>query len=161
MRAAIYAAERGHDVTLYEKSGYLGGQLVHSDYFPFKWPIKNFKNWLVEQLGKTGVKVLLNTEPTRQMIAAGGFDAVLAATGAKVNIPDIPGLKDAAGNLKPGYMSCMDTCGREPELGKHVVIIGGSEVGMGDRHVFGGSGHDVTVLTRQGKLGHNASACTT
>lgn len=157
MRAAIYAAERGHDVTLFEKSGYLGGQLVHSDYFSFKWPIKNFKNWLVDQLGKAGVKVMMNTEPTRQMISAGGYDAVLAATGAKVNIPDIPGLKDENGDLKPGYMSCMDTCGREAELGKHVVIVGGSEVGMETAMYLCENGHDVTVLTRQGKLGHNAS----
>ena len=157
MRAAIYAARRGHDVTLYEKSGRLGGQLFHSDYFPFKWPIRNFKNWLVDQLGKSGVKVLMNTEPTRQMIAAGGYDAVLAATGAKVNIPDIPGLKDENGSLKPEYMSCLDTCGGEPKLGRHVVIIGGSEVGMETAMYLCGLGHDVTVLTRQNKLGYNAS----
>lgn len=52
MRAAIYAAQRGHDVTLYEKSGQLGGQLFHGDYFPFKWPIKNFKNWLIYGAGQ-------------------------------------------------------------------------------------------------------------
>ncbi|MBD9209398.1 MAG: hypothetical protein EGQ01_00085, partial [Ruminococcaceae bacterium] len=122
MRAAIYASQRGHDVTLYEKSGKLGGQLFHSDYFPFKWPIKNFKNWLIYELGKSNVKVIMNTKPTRQMIVASGYDVVLAATGARVNIPNIPGLKDEAGKLKPEYMSCLDTCGREPELGKHVVI---------------------------------------
>lgn len=105
MRAAIYAAQRGHDVTLYEKSGQLGGQLFHGDYFPFKWPIKNFKNWLIYELGKSGAKVVMNTEPTRQMIVAGGYDVVLAATGAKVNIPNIPGLKDENGKLKPEYMS--------------------------------------------------------
>lgn len=71
----------------------------------------------------------MNTAPTRQMIVAGGFDVVLAATGAAVNIPDIPGLKDENGKLKPEYMSCLDTCGREPELGKKVIIVGGSEVG--------------------------------
>lgn len=157
MRAAIYASQRGHDVTLYEKSNRLGGQLFHSDYFPFKWPIKNFRNWLVDQLGKSGVTVHMNTEPTQQMIVAGGYDVVLAATGAKVNIPNIPGLKDENGNLKPGYMSCLDTCGREPELGKHVVIIGGSEVGVETAMYLAGKGHDVTVLTRQNKLGHNAS----
>ena len=157
MRAAIYAAQRGHDVTLYEKSGQLGGQLFHSDYFPFKWPIKNFKNWLIYELGKSGAKVVMNTAPTRQMIVAGGYDVVLAATGAKVNIPNIPGLKDENGKLKPEYMSCLDTCGREPELGKHVVIVGGSEVGIETAMYLCGKGHDVTVLTRQKKLAHNAS----
>mgnify|MGYP004676809961 FL=1 len=157
MRAAIYAAQRGHDVTLYEKTDRLGGQLFHGDYFPFKWPIKNFKNWLIYELGKSGAKVVMNTEPTRQMIVAGGYDVVLAATGAKVNIPNIPGLKDENGKLKPEYMSCLDTCGREPELGKHVVIVGGSEVGIETAMYLCGKGHDVTVLTRQKKLAHNAS----
>lgn len=158
MRAAIYAAQRGHDVTLYEKSGQLGGQLFHSDYFPFKWPIKNFKNWLIYELGKSGAKVVMNTAPTRQMIVAGGYDVVLAATGAKVNIPNIPGLKDENGKLKPEYMSCLDTCGKEPKLGKHVVIVGGSEVGIETAMYLCGKGHDVTVLTRQKKLAHNASS---
>lgn len=157
MRAAIYCAERGHDVTLYEKSGVLGGQLFHSDYFPFKWPIKNFKNWLIYELGKSGVKVLMNTEPTQQMITAGGYDAVLAATGATVNIPSIPGLKDENGDLKPGYMSWADATRHPEALGKHVVIIGGSEVGTETAMYLCGLGHDVTVLTRQKRIAHNAS----
>ena len=157
MRAAIYAAQRGHDVTLYEKTGTLGGQLFHGDYFPFKWPIRNYRDWLVAQLGKSGVKVVMHTKPTRQMIAAGGYDAVLAATGAGVNIPSIPGLKDAQGNLKPEYMSCLGMLGHEDRLGKHVVIIGGSEVGTETAMYLCGLGHDVTVLTRQDRLAHNAS----
>ncbi len=157
MRAAIYAAERGHDVTLYEKTNSLGGQLFHSDYFPFKWPVKNFKNWLVYQLGKSGVKVIMNTEPTAQMIAAGGYDAVLAATGATVNIPNIPGLKDESGNLKPEYMSWADATRNPEKLGKHVVLVGGSEVGVETAMYLCGLDHDVTVLTRQDKLAHNAS----
>lgn len=157
MRAAIYAAQRGHDVTLYEKTGELGGQLFHGDYFPFKWPIKNFKNWLIYELGKSGVKVLMNTEPTAQMIVAGGYDAVLAATGAKLNIPDIPGLKDAQGNLNPGCMTWADAARNPEKLGKHVVIIGGSEVGTETAMYLCGLGHDVTVLTRQKRLAHNAS----
>ncbi len=157
MRAAIYASERGHDVTLYEKSGRLGGQLFHSDYFPFKWPVKNFKNWLVYTIGKSNVRVIMNTAPTAEMIAAEGYDVVLAATGAAINVPDIPGLKNENGQLKPEYMTCLDTCGRESELGKKVIIVGGSEVGTETAMYLCGLGHDVTVLTRQGRLAHNAS----
>lgn len=157
MRAAVYAAERGHDVTLYERSNQLGGQMFHGDYFSFKWPIKNFKNWLIRQLGQSGVKVLMNTELTGQMIVAGGYDAVIAATGAEVNIPDIPGIKDETGKLKPPYMSWAEGTVREQELGKHVVIVGGSEVGVETAMYLCGRGHDVTVLTRQDRLAHNAS----
>lgn len=44
MQAAITLAQRGHDVTLYEKTGVLGGQLLHSEKYSFKWPIRDFKN---------------------------------------------------------------------------------------------------------------------
>jgi NADPH-dependent 2,4-dienoyl-CoA reductase/sulfur reductase-like enzyme len=144
-------------VTLYEKTGQLGGQLFHGDYFPFKWPIRNFKNWLIYELGQSGVKVQLNTEPTPQMIVAGGYDAVLAATGAQVNIPDIPGLKDQNGDLKPEYKTWAQATVAPEQLGKQVVIVGGSEVGVETAMYLCGLGHDVTVLTRQKKLAHNAS----
>lgn len=157
MRAAIYAAERGHDVTLYEKTNELGGQLFHGDYFPFKWPIKNFKNWLIDQLGKSCVKVLMNTEPTAQMIRAGGFDAVIAATGAKINVPDIPGLKNEDGTLKENCFTWAEAARHPEKLGKNVVVVGGSEVGTETAMYLCGLGHDVTVLTRQNRIAHNAS----
>ena len=84
-RAALFARERGHEVVLYEKTGYLGGQLIHAEYASFKWPLKRFRDWLVYQLDKQGVTVRLNTEPTREELRAEGFDAVIAATGAGVS----------------------------------------------------------------------------
>ena len=158
MRAALFAAERGHDVTLYEKTGSLGGQLFHGDILPFKWPIGNYKRWLVEQIGKSSVKVIMNCEPTEDMIKAGGYDVVFAALGAQVSIPDsIKGIKNEDGSLKEGVWSCLDTFGHEAELGKKVVIVGGSEVGIETAMYLAGAGHDVTVLTRQKEVGHNAS----
>jgi NADPH-dependent 2,4-dienoyl-CoA reductase/sulfur reductase-like enzyme len=157
MRAAIFAAQRGHDVTLYEKTNQLGGQLFHGDYFPFKWPIQNYKNWLIYELGQSNVKVVMNTEPTAQMITAGGYDAVLAATGATLNIPNIPGLKDEKGQLKPEYFTWADATVAPEKLGKKVVIVGGSEVGTETAMYLCGLGHDVTVLTRQKRIAHNAS----
>lgn len=157
MRAALYAAERGHEVTLFEKSDTLGGQLFHSDYFPFKWPLKNFRNWLIAQLEKSTVTVKMNCEPTPEMIREGGFDAVLAATGATVNVPSIPGLKDETGAMKPGYMTWADAARAPEKLGKHVIIVGGSEVGTETAMYLCGLGHKVTVLTRQNRIAHNAS----
>ena len=155
MRAALYCDQRGHDVTLYEKTNTLGGQLFHADHFSFKWPVRNFKNWLVAQLNKSNVKVIMNTEPTPEMIAEGGYDVVLAATGAKINVPDIPGVKDENGVQK--YPTCLEVLGKEDTLGKHVVIVGGSEVGTETAMHLCEKGHDVTVLTRQKRLAHNAS----
>jgi NADPH-dependent 2,4-dienoyl-CoA reductase/sulfur reductase-like enzyme len=156
MRAAIEAAKRGHSVTLFEKSGVLGGQMLHADYFAFKWPMKNYKEWLIRQLDETGVQVKLNTEATPEQISAEGFDAVLAATGAVASLPNsIQGLKDAEG--KPLYKHCWEVWDKEPEMGKHVIIVGGSETGMETAIHLLRNGHDVTMLTRQNCIAHDAS----
>lgn len=156
MRAAIFAAQRGHEVVLFEKTDYLGGQLWFSEYFSFKWSILDYKNWLVAQMEKAGVEIRMNTAPTPEEITAEGFDAVLAATGATPKLPDsIKGLKDEKG--KALYPTCYDVFGKGKELGKHVIIVGGSETGVETGMYLAESGHDVTILTRQGQLAHDAS----
>ena len=158
MRAALYAAEQGHAVTLYEKTGTLGGQLFHGDYFSFKWPIRRYRDWLIRQLEESPAEVRMNTCPTPEEIEAAGYDAVFAATGAVPTLPhSIQGLYQADGTPAPGVLTCLDGIPREKELGRHVVICGGSEVGMETAMFLCENGHDVTVLTRQKELGHNCS----
>ena len=151
MDAAIYASERGHKVTLFEKSDKLGGQLLHTDFPSFKWPLRDFKDYLIRQLYKHGVTVKLGVEATPEMIENGGFDAVIAATGAVPKMPNIPGA-DAEGIWNP-----LAVYGHEAELGKKVVIVGGSETGTETGMYLAENGHDVTVLTRQDRLATDAT----
>ncbi|MBP2656518.1 MAG: FAD-dependent oxidoreductase [Firmicutes bacterium] len=151
MKAAIVAAERGHNVTLYEKNGYLGGQLRHADFSSSKWPIRNFKDFLVRQVKKAGVRVLMNTEATPEMIKADGYDAVLLALGAKPNIPDIPGVHGS--NVR----TAVTVYGDHKSLGERVVVVGGSETGTETGMYLAQSGHKVTVLTRQDRLAPDAT----
>ena len=155
MRAAIMAAQAGHAVTLYEKTGYLGGQLFHSDYVSFKWPIRDYKDWLVKQVYKNGVEVKLNTEATPDAIEAAGYDAVIAATGATPNVPKFA--QDERGNLKEGLVQLLDVFGNEDKIGNKVIIVGGSESGVETGMHLCEKGKDVTVLTRQTEVAHDAS----
>lgn len=156
MQAALTAASRGHGVTLFEKTDKLGGQLFHGDHFAFKWPIADYRNWLIRQIEKSAIKVVLNTEPTPEYISELGIDAVIAATGATPNLPSsIEGLRDADGNAL--YPTCIDIIGHEAELGHKVVIVGGSETGVETAMYLADHGHDVTVLTRQKELAYDAS----
>ena len=82
MRTAIYLADRGHKVTIYEAEGELGGAIRHSDYIPFKWTLKDYKDFLIHQVSKRDIKVVLNTRVTPDMVA-GRYDAVIAAVGAQ------------------------------------------------------------------------------
>lgn len=143
MRAALFAAERGHSVTLYEQSDYLGGQLKHADYFSFKWPLKRYRLWLIEQLKKKGVKIMLNSKATPELLKPEGYDAAIIAVGAVPKMPPVKGA-EKAGDI-------FSVWGNEGKYGKRIVVIGGSESGCETAMHLCENGHDCTVLTR-GKI---------
>lgn len=142
MEAAIYTAQRGHQVVLFEQAAVLGGQLIHGDYASFKWPIKRFKEYLITQMKKQGVEIRLGVKATPEDIRKENFDAVIAANGSKPTLPKLAGTE----NTK--YRFCIDVFGHEKEMGKRVVIVGGSETGVETAMYLAETGHDVTVLTR-------------
>lgn len=144
MVAAITAAKRGHDVSLYEKSGVLGGQLTHADVCDFKWPLRNYKNHLIDQLTKVGVKTYLNTTLTPEELKVGGFDAVIAACGAAPTLPS-----DFSGSIASNVWMPMDVFGHENELGRRVVVVGGGDIGFEAGLYLGANGHEVTVVSRR------------
>jgi NADPH-dependent 2,4-dienoyl-CoA reductase/sulfur reductase-like enzyme len=146
MKAALIAAERGHKVTLYEKNDFLGGQARHADFSPFKWPLKDFKDYLVRMLGKQGVEVLLKTEATPEMIKAKRYETVIVALGSEPIIPKISGA-DAK-----NVWTVLNVYGREKELGKNVAFIGGGQYGVETAMYLAKCGHDVTVLSSERQL---------
>lgn len=146
MKAAITAAERGHKVTLYEKNASLGGLLLNTDFDPYRWPYKRFKNYLIRQVSKAGVEVLLGTEATPDMIKARGYDAVLVASGAEPIIPKIPGTDNKT------VWDVVNVYGREKELGKDVVVVGGGKYGTQTAIYIAEAGHNVTVLSSERQL---------
>ncbi|MBE6991275.1 MAG: FAD-dependent oxidoreductase [Ruminococcaceae bacterium] len=143
MKAALTAAERGHKVTLFEKSDHLGGQLIHADKMAFKIPLRRYKEYLVRQVGKADVDVRLNTDATTEMIAAGGYDAVIAACGAVPNMLDIPGA-DASYVIPP-----IEVFGNEEKLGEKIVVVGGAMTGTETACHLSQLGKSVTLITRQ------------
>lgn len=82
MEAAWVAAYRGHDVTLYEKSGELGGQVLLAQQLPLRAELNGAVRWRKTMLDKYSVKVVLNTEVTPEVIAKENPEAVVIATGS-------------------------------------------------------------------------------
>ena len=147
MRAAITVVERGHKVTLYEKEGQLGGLLRrYSDASPYKWPFREYKDYLVRQVNKLGIDVKLNTEATPQMIKAKGYDVVMVAIGSDPVMPKIPGV-----NAKNVY-NVVDVFGKHKALGKSVAFIGAGEFGTESAMYLAKAGLDVTIMTSDDQI---------
>jgi 2,4-dienoyl-CoA reductase-like NADH-dependent reductase (Old Yellow Enzyme family)/thioredoxin reductase len=146
MEAAITAAERGHKVTLYEKTDSLGGLLKHAKYSKYKWTLNDFNEYLIRQLTKAGVDVQLNTTATPEMIKGKGYDAVIAALGAE------PVISKMSGSDGKNVFKGMDVYGRETELGRNVVFIGGGEWGVETAIFVAEKGHNVMVLSPEKEL---------
>lgn len=146
MEAAITAAKRGHKVILYEKANVLGGQLLHADFVSFKWPLRDFKDYLIRQVYKSGVTVRLGTAATTAEIESTGFDAVVLAIGSEPSIPPISGAEGG------GILNPLDVFGNEAGIGNRVILIGGSETSVETAMHLAELGRSVTVLTRQDKI---------
>ena len=145
MRTALYLTERGHKVTIYEAEAELGGAIRHADYIPFKWTLKEYKDFLIAQVHKHGIHVVLNTKATPEMIAD-RYDVVIAAVGAQPVIPAIPGADRA--NVCVATEAIMNS----EKIGKSVVVIGGGEVGVETGMFLAQNGREVTVVEMRDEL---------
>ena len=151
MRCALDLYDRGHTPVIYEKKSCLGGALCHADYADFKWPLRDYKDYLIRQVNKRGIEVHCNTEISPQEIAVCGYDVVVAALGAVPTLPPIKGLADADPVFYQKAFAFPET------LGENVVIIGGGEIGVEIGMYLSRKGHHATVLEMREKLAADAT----
>ena len=122
LTAAITAAERGHQVTLMEKSGALGGNLKIMECEPKKHDMVLYRDYLVRQLEKNKVDVRLNTPATLESVQALHPDAVICAVGSNIMIPPVKGVD------RDKVLTFIDAFYKPETLGKDVIIVGGGIV---------------------------------
>jgi len=135
LAASTIAAERGHDVTLYDSGSEIGGQFNVAKLIPGKEEFYETLRYFGEMIKKHGVKLQLNTRVAAEDLAGKGFDEIILATGIAPRTPEIPGVERE--NVI-GYLDAL--LGRKP-VGKRVAIVGA-----------GGIGFDVAeYITHQGK----------
>jgi 2,4-dienoyl-CoA reductase-like NADH-dependent reductase (Old Yellow Enzyme family)/thioredoxin reductase len=139
MQAAITAAERGHDVTLCEKTGSLGGALKYAADVSFKQDLDRFKEYQIRKVGSLAIRVLLNTEVTPELVALEGPDVVIAAVGAEPMVPHIPGVD------KKSVILAADAYCERREIGR-VAVIGGGLVGCEIGLHLAQQGKDVAII---------------
>jgi 2,4-dienoyl-CoA reductase (NADPH2) len=124
MACATSAAERGHAVTLFEKSARLGGQLNLARNVPGKEEFDETVRYFSVMANKHGVDVRLGTPATAEMLAAGGFDDIVIATGIAPRRPDIPGINH------PKCVSYVDVLSGKVVAGRRVAVVGAGGIGF-------------------------------
>ena len=140
MEAAARAAERGHDVTLWEKDSKLGGAINLAIVPPKKEELKNIIEYFPRRLEQMKVDVKLGKEATPEAVLEFAPDAVIVAVGAQPLIPKINGME------KRKVVTFPEVLSGTVELGKKVVVIGGGFVGCETADFIAAKGKTVTVI---------------
>ncbi|WP_203555569.1 NAD(P)/FAD-dependent oxidoreductase [Bacillus sp. B15-48] len=143
VEAARAAAERGHQVTIYEKRNQLGGNLNVASKLTYKERLKVFKIWHARQLEKLGVTVHLNSEITENSVELERADQIIVALGEKPFIPDIKGIEEA--NVVEVVQAHLQP---EAVKGENIVIAGGSKSGFDFALELAIQGKNVTVVEK-------------
>ncbi|MDX5405819.1 MAG: NADPH-dependent 2,4-dienoyl-CoA reductase [Chromatiaceae bacterium] len=121
---SVYAAQRGHEVHLFDKSHQIGGQFNYAKQIPGKEEFHETLRYFGRMLELHAVKLHLNSLQTVESLTAGGFDEVVLATGI---VPRDIGLP---GSDHPKVLSYLDVLRDHKAVGKHVAIIGAGGIGF-------------------------------
>ncbi|OGV44101.1 MAG: NADPH-dependent 2,4-dienoyl-CoA reductase [Legionellales bacterium RIFCSPHIGHO2_12_FULL_42_9] len=119
---ASVAAERGHQVTLFEKQGELGGQFNLAKRIPGKEEYQHTLNYFSYQLAKFQVTIELNTDAGIEQLQH--YDEIILATGVTPRMPDIVGIDN------PRVMTYVEAIMGEKIVGSRVAVIGAGGIGF-------------------------------
>ena len=173
LESARVAALRGHDVTIVEKESSLGGSLPLAAMIKdFHEDFQGFSAWQVRQVEKLGVKKMLKTTATPDLIRELNPDTVIVAVGGAENIPNIPGMDnkivvtgEQLHDQLRTYTSVFSTraLGRLSKiylpLGKRVIIMGGAIHGVQTARFLVARGRKVTIVEESGEFGTGMLDC--
>src|SRR5450759_1328936 len=146
MMAAVTAARRGHDVTVWEKSSRLGGYLVPAGAPDFKRDVRRLLDHMVGQVDKLDIEVLLGREATVEAIRETSPEVVVVATGSVPVVPALPGLQ------REEVYGAIDVLNGNIPSGDSVLVAGGGVIGCEAAAFLAERGKRVTVIDMQGLL---------
>ncbi len=137
LSTAMTAAQRGHDVTLFDRASEIGGQLNMAKQVPGKEEFWGLVDWYRTMMDDLGVKLELNCEVSADDLT--GFDEVVIATGVIPRDPEIPGQE------RDNVISYIDVLREKAEVGKSVAVIGAGGIGFDVSEFLLEDGHSITT----------------
>lgn len=139
LQAALTAAERGHQVTIVEKDGHLGGNLIKAADVKFKHEFKKFIDWIIPRVEKSAT-VVLNTEVDADYVEKMAPEVLIIAAGAADIVPPIPGVG------KPHVHFAWQADNESVAVGNEVLVIGAGLVGTETAIQQAEAGKRVTII---------------
>ena len=124
LAAATTAAERGHEVTLFEADKEIGGQFNLAKQIPGKEEFHETLRYFRRRIESTGVQLRLNSRITAGELSAGNFEEIILATGVTPRVPQIEGLDH------PSVLDYLDVLKQHKTVGESVAIIGAGGIGF-------------------------------
>ncbi len=122
LACATIAAQRGHDVVLFDRSDRIGGQFNLACRIPGKEEFAETLRWFSHRIGETGVQLRLSTEATPEALA--GFDEIVLASGVN------PRAVEFEGHDHPRVVGYQDVLRGDVVPGRRVAIVGAGGIGF-------------------------------
>ena len=146
LEAARVAALRGHDVTLFEQTTALGGQLTSACVPPRKEEMRRAAQDLIHAVCNAGVHLCIGQTRTAEQLKDAGFEAVINAVGAHSAAPRIPGIDSV--NVADAWRALAG----EQQVYGTVAVIGGGMVGCETAEYLAARGCKVSVIEMMDKI---------
>lgn len=146
LEAARVAALRGHDVTLFEKTTSLGGQLNIACVPPRKEEMRRATQDLIHAVCSAGVHLCMGQTRTAEQLKDAGFEAVINAVGAHSAAPRISGIDSV--NVADAWK----VLAGEQQVYGTVAVIGGGMVGCETAEYLAARGCKVSVIEMMDKI---------
>jgi 2,4-dienoyl-CoA reductase-like NADH-dependent reductase (Old Yellow Enzyme family)/thioredoxin reductase len=144
MYAAITAAKRGHEVTVVERKGSLGGNLSAASGVFFKKEIEILKKYLIREVERLPVNTEMGREADTPLIDEFQPEVLILATGAVAAMPVIPGIDGM--NVR----NVADVLSGRCNTGEKIIVVGGGMMGCEAAVFLKGQGKDVSLVTPHG-----------
>lgn len=151
LKAAHTAALRGHEVIVFEKENALGGILKSEQAIPFKYEMYELAQTLTKQCKDAGVKFLLNTTATKEIVEKEQPDAVIVAAGSRPLIPPIEGITKDHVVLVNAYYK------EKHKVNDRVIVLGGGLAGCEAAIHLAQEGKHVALIEMRDALAPDAN----